>query len=86
VRELEEQNLALKDQLRMAQAEITQLHTQLAGVRTQKHQALLQILLPACYTLTIAVFSVADPGCLFRIPDTRIQGLKDPVFGKNIRI
>jgi hypothetical protein len=45
VRELEEQNLALKDQLRMAQAEITQLHTQLAGVRTQKHQAIRHILL-----------------------------------------
>jgi hypothetical protein len=65
VRELEEQNLALKDQLRMAQAEITQLHTQLAGVRTQKHQALQQILLPL---FGIDNCSVADPGCLFRIP------------------
>jgi FtsZ-binding cell division protein ZapB len=39
VRELEEQNLALSDQLTMAQAEISTLHSQLAAVRTQKHQA-----------------------------------------------
>ena len=39
VRELEEQNLALVDQLHMAQQEISTLHTQLANVRTGKHQA-----------------------------------------------
>lgn len=39
VRELEEQNLAISDQLTMAQAEISTLHNQLAVVRTQKHQA-----------------------------------------------
>jgi hypothetical protein len=65
VRELEEQNLALKDQLRMAQAEITQLHTQLAGVRTQKHQAIQHILLSV---LNIDNYSVvSDPECFYRI-------------------
>jgi hypothetical protein len=49
----------------MAQAEITQLHTQLAGVRTQKHQAIQQISL---LVLNIDNSSVADQGCFF-IPD-----------------
>ena len=39
VRELEEQNLALMDQLHMVQQEIATLHTQLAKVRSGKHQA-----------------------------------------------
>ena len=39
VRELEEQNLALVDQLHMVQQEISTLHTQLAKVRNGKHQA-----------------------------------------------
>jgi len=39
VRELEEQNLALVDQLHMVQQEIATLHTQLAKVRNGKHQA-----------------------------------------------
>ena len=39
VRELEEQNLALVDQLHMVQQEIATLHTQLATVRNGKHQA-----------------------------------------------
>merc|ERR1712142_185990 len=39
VRELEEQNLALVDQLHMVQQEISSLHLQLATVRNGKHQA-----------------------------------------------
>ena len=39
VRELEEHNLALVDQLHMVQQEISTLHTQLAKVRSGKHQA-----------------------------------------------
>merc|ERR1719347_2399471 len=39
VRELEEQNLALVDQLHMSQQEIVTLHSQLTNVRHGKHQA-----------------------------------------------
>ena len=42
-RELEEQNLALVDQLHMVQQEISTLHIQLAKVRSGKHQAERQI-------------------------------------------
>ena len=39
VRELEEQNLALVDKLHLARQEISTLQTQVAGVRSGKHQA-----------------------------------------------
>jgi hypothetical protein len=83
VRELEEQNLALKDQLRMAQAEITQLHTQLAGVRTQKHQAIRNTSVPRSLiclvvfahlsqTLTVAVLRIRDVYFGSRILGSRV--------------
>jgi len=38
-RDLEEQNLALNDQLQMAQSEISTLHNQLGSLRSEKHEA-----------------------------------------------
>ena len=52
VRELEEQNLALVDQLHMAQQEIVTLHSQLTNVRHGKHQACYSFDLFCCCKIT----------------------------------